>query len=82
MGEGEDKIDKVVISIVALIVGVVMLCSAAIPIISSQVTGLNDLISGSVMNIPMLQSLLGVAVVFTILGLIIVIVRGYTKSDR
>ena len=82
MGEGEDKIDKVVISIVALIVGVVMLCSAAIPIISSQVTGLNDLISGSVMNIPMLQSLIGVAVVFTILGLIIVIVRGYTKSDR
>ena len=82
MGEGEDKIDKVVISIVALIIGVVMLCSAAIPIISSQVTGLNDLISGSVLNIPMLQSLIGVAVVFTILGLIIVIVRGYTKSDR
>ena len=81
MGEGEDKIDKVVISIVALIIGVVLLCSAAIPIISSQVTGLNK-ITGSVLDIATFQTLIGVAVIFTILGLIVVIVRGYTKSDR
>lgn len=81
---GEDRIDKVVMSIVALIIGVVLIASAAIPIISSQVNGLSDLknVTGQVLDISMFQTLIGVTVVLAILGLIIAVVRGYTKGDR
>lgn len=81
---GEDKLDTVLNSLIVLIVGVVVLCSAAIPIISSQVGGLSDLIGdGQILDIATYQTLIGVAVIFAILGLVIGILKMYTaKSDR
>lgn len=81
---GEDKLDTVLNSLIVLIVGVVVLCSAAIPIISSQVGGLSNLIGdGQILDIATYQTLIGVAVIFAILGLVIGILKMYTaKSDR
>ena len=84
MGDDNDKLNTVINSLIVLIVGVVILCSAAIPVISSQVGGLKKLIvDGQVLDIVTYQTLIGVAVIFAILGLVIGILKMYTaKSDR
>lgn len=84
MGDDNDKLNTVINSLIVLIVGVVILCSAAIPVISSQVSGLSSLIgTGQVLDIATYQTLIGVAVIFAILGLVIGILKMYTsKSDR
>lgn len=83
MGDDNSKLDTVINSMVVLIVGTVILCSAAIPVISSQVGGLSDLIGpDQVLDIATFQTLIGVALIMAILGLVIGILKMYTKSDR
>lgn len=83
MGDDNDKLNTVINSMVVLIVGVVILCSAAIPVISSQLDGLADLSQTSLLDITTMETLIGVAVIFAILGLVIGILKMYTaKSDR
>ena len=67
-----------------LLVSVVVLCSAVIPVVSSQINGLSSLISDSnVLDIGGYQTLLGVAILMTILGLVIGIIKLFTaRSDR
>lgn len=71
--------------LILLLVSVVVLCSAVIPVVSSQINGLSDLISAeNVLDISSFQALLGVAILMTILGLVIGIIKMYVggKSDR
>lgn len=70
--------------LILLLVSVVVLCSAVIPVVSSQINGLSGLISDSnVLDIGGYQTLLGVAILMTILGLVIGIIKLFTaKSDR
>lgn len=70
--------------LILLLVSVVVLCSAVIPVVSSQINGLSSLISDSnVLDISGYQTLLGVAILMTILGLVIGIIKLFTtKSDR
>ena len=70
--------------LILLLVSVVVLCSAVIPVVSSQINGLSDLISAdSVLDISGYQALLGVAILMTILGLVIGIIKLFvSKSDR
>ena len=89
MGQGEDKLDIVIGSMVVLIVGAVILCSAVIPIVSDQVASLSDLIpSGEdagdqVLDIATYQTLIGVAILMAIIGMVIGIIKMYTgRSDR
>lgn len=71
--------------LILLMVSVVVLCSAVLPVVSSQINGLSDLISAdNVLNISQYQGLLGVAILMVILGLVIGIIKLYVsgKSDR
>jgi len=81
----EDKMDTFLNGLILLMVSVVVLCSAVLPVVSSQINGLSDLISAdNVLNISQFQGLLGVAILMTILGLVIGIIKLYVsgKSDR
>lgn len=79
-----DKMDTFLNGLILLLVSVVVLCSAVIPVVSSQINGLSSLISDSnVLDIGGYQTLLGVAILMTILGLVIGIIKLFTaKSDR
>ena len=80
---GQDKLDIVIGSMVVLIVGAVILCSAVIPVVSDQVSNLNNLASDSLLDIASYETLIGVAVLMAILGMVIGIIRMYTnKGDR
>lgn len=78
-----DKISEITDNMSALIVGVVLLCSAVIPIAVAQINGLSS-IESSILSINTYQTLLGVAITMAILGLVIVVIRNYRnkKEDR
>lgn len=81
----EDKMDTFLNGLILLMVSVVVLCSAVLPVVSSQINGLSDLISAdNVLNISQYQGLLGVAILMAILGIVIGIIKLYVsgKSDR
>ena len=81
----EDKMDTFLNGLILLMVSVVVLCSAVLPVVSSQINGLSDLISAdNVLNISQYQGLLGVAILMVILGLVIGIIKLYVsgRSDR
>lgn len=80
-----DKMDTFLNGLILLLVSVVVLCSAVLPVVSSQINGLSSLISAdNVLDIASFQALLGVAILMTILGLVIGIIKMYVggKSDR
>jgi len=80
-----DKMDTFLNGLILLLVSVVVLCSAVLPVVSSQINGLSSLIDAdNVLDIASFQSLLGVAILMTILGLVIGIIKMYIsgKSDR
>lgn len=78
-----DKINEITDNMSALIIGVVLLCSAVIPIAVSQINGLSS-ITSTVLSISTYQTLLGVAITMAILGLIVVTIKQYRgkKEDR
>lgn len=75
------KIDDITDNMSALIVGVVMLCSAVIPVAISQIDALS-LIESTVVDVSTMQSLLTVAIIMAILGLVIIVVRQYKQKER
>lgn len=80
-----DKMDTFLNGLILLMVSVVVLCSAVLPVVSSQINGLSGLIGAdNVLDIASFQSLLGVAILMTILGLVIGIIKMYIsgRSDR
>ena len=80
-----DKMDTFLNGLILLMVSVVVLCSAVLPVVSSQINGLSSLIDdNNVLQIAQFQDLLGVAILMTILGLVIGIIKLYIsgKSDR
>ena len=80
-----DKMDTFLNGLILLMVSVVVLCSAVLPVVSSQINGLSNLIDAeNVLDIASFQSLLGVAILMTILGLVIGIIKMYIsgRSDR
>ena len=72
-----DKLSNIIDSSVAALVGIVLVASAVIPIAVSQITSLKSLQEDTTMY----QTLLGVVIVMVILGLIIGVIRYFTKSD-
>lgn len=78
-----DKIDEITNNMSALIIGVVLLCSAVIPIAVAQINGLSSITSTAV-SIQTYQTLIGVAITMCILGLIIVTIKQYKnrKEER
>lgn len=79
MAEKEDGLDRIIMTILGATIGVVLLCTCAIPVITGE-AGI-----GALVNIEggdTYKALIGVVVIMLIIGLIIPIVRGYNKSRR
>lgn len=73
-----DKLSNIIDSSVAAIVGIVMVASAVIPVAVSQIVSLQTITD---YDTATFQSLLGVAVIMVIIGLIVGVIRYFTKSD-
>ena len=75
-----DKIDTTINSVTAAIIGVVLVCSALIPIAVGQLDFLDTLGEG----VSQYASLISVVVIVTIVGLIIGVIKTYSggQSDR
>lgn len=73
-----DKIDASLMTIVAAVLSVVLICSFAIPVITGS-AGLGALSSG---NLDKYGGLIELIIIVLIFGLIIPIVRGYNSNKR
>jgi len=73
-----DKIDASLMTIVAAVLSVVMICSFAIPVITGS-AGLGAL---SAANLSKYGGLIELIVIVLIFGLIIPIIRGYNSNKR
>lgn len=73
-----DKIDATLMTIVAAVLAVVMICSFAIPVITGS-AGLGAL---SAANLSKYGGLIELIIIVLIFGLIIPIVRGYNSNKR
>lgn len=71
----EDKIDAMVMTIVAAVVGVVLLASFAIPTIIDQVALLDT-------DEKDYEDLLKMPILFLVIGLILFIIRRYNSAGR
>lgn len=77
-GGDEDRIDTIVITIMAAVIGIVLLCSFAIPTIFGT-AGLGALTDAQNSEYG---GLIKIIVIVLIFGLIIPIVRGYNSRQR
>jgi hypothetical protein len=73
-----DKIDASLMTIVAAVLSVVMICSFAIPVI----TGTAGLGALSAANLSKYGGLIELIIIVLIFGLIIPIIRGYNSNKR
>lgn len=65
------------------IIAFVMICSAAIPIVSSQINGLSSLdVQGQVIDISGIQSLLVVGITLLVIGVVYGVVKKFILNDR
>lgn len=75
-----DKLDTVIGACIAGVVGIILICSMAIPIAVQQIGGLSDIAGISDSQVSQFSSLLGVVVIMLIVGLIIAIIRHFNGS--
>lgn len=78
MAEKGDRLDHILMTIMSATIGVIMLCSFAIPTITGS-AGIGALVGD---NATKYGPLLGVVVIILIIGLIIPIIRGYNAKQR
>lgn len=78
----EDPVDKVVQTAIAGVVGVIIICSLAIPIVAQMITMITTKNSdGSWLygsDVPLWSTMISLVVLMMIVGLIIAIVRAYS----
>lgn len=77
-----DQLDKSVNTVLAVLVSVVMICSALIPIALSQIANLEKLSEQGLGDVSQYVSILQVVLVLSIVGLLIMIVRGYSRGGE
>lgn len=84
MGDEKGSTDKVMSGIMTFIIAFIMICSAAIPIVSSQINGLSSLadIQGQVIDISGIQSLLVVGITLLVVGVVYGVVKKFILNDR
>lgn len=78
---GDDPTDRIVSMVLAFIIGIIMVASVAIPIAISQINSIKLIPDISESDLTMYTSLLGVAILMVIIGLVYGVVR-YMRSDR
>ena len=87
MGDNDsNSTDRIMTGIITFILAFVLVCSAAIPIVSSQINGLSDLIgtaqNPNVIDIAGIQSLLAVGILLLVIGIIYGVVKKFITTDR
>lgn len=75
-----DMLDKTINSIITALIAVVLIASAFIPIVISQVDALTKYAAGIKADVSMYTSLITVVVVMTIIGIIIGVIRTYQQG--
>lgn len=76
-----DTLENSTNTILTVLVSVVMICSALIPIVLGQIANLNNLsIQGYTGDISKYTSIIEVVLILAIIGLLIMIVRGYSRG--
>ena len=75
-----DMLDKTINSIITALIAVVLIASAFIPIVISQVDSLTKLADSMEVDVSMYTSLITVVVVMTIIGIIIGVIRTYQRG--
>lgn len=77
----DNAIDKTITSAIAAGLGVILVCSFVIPIVSKMLGSIADvgLSSG---DLATYSTLIGLVVIMTIIGLIVAVIRGFSLSQR
>lgn len=75
MAEKPDRIDTIVNATTAAVVGVILLCSFAIPIIVQQVGGMTG-------DSAQYGDLVLTVIIFLVIGLIISLIRFFNRGER
>lgn len=75
MAEKPDRIDTIVNATTAAVVGVILLCSFAIPIIVQQVGGMTG-------DSAEYGDLVLTVIIFLVIGLIISLIRFFNRGER
>ena len=70
-----DKVDNILETSIAAVIGILMICSLVIPVGWDAISGLGD-------GYDQWNGMLEVVIVMTIIGLIIGIVRYFTTSNK
>lgn len=79
MAEKEDEIDRTVKVILGATIGVILLCSFALPVITGS-AGIGALVG--IEGAEQYKALIGVVATVLIIGLILPIVHGYNARKR
>lgn len=77
-----DILDSSTNVVIGLIVSVILICSALIPIVVQQVTSLNAITDFDQGTIATWTSLIEVVVIMVIIGLVIGVVRTYSRREQ
>lgn len=77
-----DQLDKSMNTILTVLVSVVMICSALIPIALQQIANLKILEKNGLGDVSQYASIIQVVLVLCIVGLLILIVRGYSRGGE
>lgn len=75
MAEKPDRIDTIVNATTAAVIGVILLCSFAIPIIVQQVGGMTG-------DSAQYGDLVLTVIIFLVVGLIISLIRFFNRGER
>ena len=75
MAEKPDRIDTIVNATTAAVIGVILLCSFAIPIIVQQVGGMTG-------DRAQYGDLVLTVIIFLVIGLIISLIRFFNRGER
>lgn len=77
-----DILDSSTNVVIGLIVAVILICSALIPITIEQITSLNAITDFDQGTIQTWTSLIEVVIIMTIIGLVIGVVRTYSRREQ
>lgn len=75
-----DKLDTIIGACIAGIVGIILICSVAIPIAVKQIAGLSDISGITSDQLSQSQAMIWIVMIMLIVGLIIAIIRYFNGN--
>lgn len=75
-----DKLDTIISACIAGIVGIILLCSVAVPISVNQIASLSSITGITSSQLSQYESMAGIVVIMLFVGLIVAIIRHFNGS--